>query len=162
MEIYDNFLSKNEFRYIQSYFWHGEFPWYYTPFTNNTEDPPSHYQLTHIIYFQNFGKYSPSFDFIKPLINKINPQVLIKIKANFNPRSDGSKVCEYHTDTNFNFDTKTAIYYINTNNGYTLFESGERCGSVENRLVIFDSKQKHLGMSCTDQHAKILLNINYI
>ena len=162
MQIYDNFLSEEEFGLIRGYFINGNFPWYYAPFANNTNDPEHYYQLSHVIYWSNLGKVSNAFDTIKPLVNKINPEILIKIKANFNPRSDGSKVCEYHIDTDFNFNTKTAIYYINTNNGYTLFENGEKCDSVENRLVIFDSKQKHLGMSCTDQHARMLLNINYI
>ena len=116
MQIYDNFLSEEEFGLIRGYFINGNFPWYYAPFANNTNDPEHYYQLSHVIYWSNLGKVSNAFDTIKPLVNKINPEILIKIKANFNPRSDGSKVCEYHIDTDFNFNTKTAIYYINTKN----------------------------------------------
>ena len=31
----------------------------------------------------------------------------------------------------------TSILYMNTNNGYTIFENGDKVESVENRLVTF-------------------------
>ncbi len=162
MEIFDNYLPFEEFKTIQSHFINGSFPWYYTPFANSPEDPEHYYQLSHVIYWTNLGKVSNTFDVMKPLIDKINPQVLAKIKANFNPRSDGSKTCEFHQDKSFDFSWKTAIYYLNTNNGYTLFENGDKVDCVENRLVVFDGKERHLGVSCTDDHARFLINLNYI
>ena len=38
----------------------------------------------------------------------------------------------------------TSILYINTNDGYTKFEDGTIVESVENRLVTFDSRMKHV------------------
>ena len=55
----------------------------------------------------------------------------------------------------------TAIYYLNTNNGFTKFENGDKVNSVANRMVIFDSNLKHTGTSCTDAHARMLINFNY-
>ena len=55
----------------------------------------------------------------------------------------------------------TAIYYLNTNNGFTKFENGDKVNSVANRIVIFDSNLKHTGTSCTDSYARLLINFNY-
>ena len=57
---------------------------------------------------------------------------------------------------------KTAIFYFNTNNGYTEFETGEIVESIANRIVIFDGRIKHRGTTCTDQKTRVVLNINYI
>jgi len=57
---------------------------------------------------------------------------------------------------------KTSILYINTNNGYTGFKTGEKFSSKENRLVTFDGHQLHTGTtnSC-QQPYRCVLNINY-
>jgi hypothetical protein len=65
-----------------------------------------------------------------------------------------------HTDLELN--QRTAIFYLNTNNGYTLFEDGTKVDSIENTLLIFHGHRKHSGVSCTDQKRRIVLNINYI
>jgi len=43
-----------------------------------------------------------------------------------------------------------------------MFESGERVGSLENRLVVFDSNIMHSGHSQTDTNIRVVLNLNYI
>lgn len=63
-----------------------------------------------------------------------------------------------HTDTNF--DCRTAVFYVNTNDGYTNIE-GEKVASVENRLVKFGALTKHTGSSTTDSQIRVVLNINY-
>ena len=56
---------------------------------------------------------------------------------------------------------KTAIYYVNSNDGYTKFETGEIVESVGNRLVIFDGRTKHCGSTHTNQKYRIVINFNY-
>jgi hypothetical protein len=56
----------------------------------------------------------------------------------------------------------TAIYYVNSNDGYTLFEDGTKVESVANRLVKFPCNTKHTGTSCTDQRYRMVINLNYI
>ena len=55
----------------------------------------------------------------------------------------------------------TAILYLNTNNGYTEFKSGDKVKSVSNRVVVFDSNLKHRTVTCTDQKTRIVINFNY-
>ena len=58
-------------------------------------------------------------------------------------------------------DAKTSVYYLNTNNGYTLFEDG-KVDSVENRMVTFNLNTKHSGTTATDTKRRVVLNFNYI
>ena len=53
------------------------------------------------------------------------------------------------------------LYSINTNNGFTLFENGDKVLSKENRAIIFDGKIKHKSVSQTDKKVRINININY-
>ena len=60
-----------------------------------------------------------------------------------------------------NSDCLISIFYINTNNGYTYFETGEKIKSVENRLITFDNKLKHYGTTSTNTQTRIVLNLCY-
>ena len=65
----------------------------------------------------------------------------------------------YHHDYD---DMKTAVFYINTNNGYTEFENGVRVNSVANRVCIFDSNLRHRGTTHTEgDNQRIVVNFNY-
>jgi hypothetical protein len=57
---------------------------------------------------------------------------------------------------------KTAVFYLNTNNGYTYFENNEKVLSTENTFVEFDSHIMHGGTTCTDQLKRMMINFNYI
>ena len=49
-----------------------------------------------------------------------------------------------HKDLNHVENWKTALFYLNTNDGYTKFESGEIVETVANRLVIFDGRYTNI------------------
>ena len=51
---------------------------------------------------------------------------------------------------------------MNTNNGFTLFENGEKVKSVANRLMIFDGLEKHCSVVQTDETARYIININLL
>ena len=84
---------------------------------------------------------------------------IVKIKANLNNRTEKIIKHGYHTDNKL--DCKTAIYYVNTTNGPTKFETGEIVDCVENRIVIFDNRIRHTGTTCTDEKTRCVLNFNY-
>ena len=56
---------------------------------------------------------------------------------------------------------RTGVFYLNTNNGYTYFESGERVDSVENRLLVFPSSKRHAGTTNTDVDYRCVINLNW-
>ena len=83
---------------------------------------------------------------------------LVRIKANLNPPTEKIVESAYHKDQNFK--CKTAIYYVNNNNGYTLIGK-EKILSKENRIVLFDSDVKHLGTNSTNCNNRMVINFNY-
>jgi len=180
LKIIDNFLPEEEFSEIYNFItgevWQSNeqcpsVPWYYGKIlSENIENYSSpecaesdNYQFSHVFYVAD-APTSQLIQNLNPLIQSM-PEVgcrsFVKIKANLNPKT--SEVIEhgFHVDI-WNFDGgKTAIYYINTNNGYTKFETGEIVESIANRLIIFDGNIKHTGTTCTDKNARYVINLNF-
>lgn len=165
-KIIDNLLPKEFAEKIKNNLIgeNATFPWYYNAsvVAYPLEDNLNNYQLTHNFY----GKHvvcSPSFSIINPLVEYLNPECLLRIKANLNPRTSVRHTFDYHVDfPTKSSDRKTAIYYVNTNNGVTILEDGTEIESIANRLVIFDTNTLHTGTTCTDQKVRCLINLNYI
>jgi hypothetical protein len=144
----------------------GKFPWYYNNVvvtrTSSAENDLNDYQFTHIFYEKGFSA-SPLFSIIRPLVEYLNPEALIRVKANLNPITSVRHIFDYHVDFPAkSSDRKTAIYYVNSNDGVTILEDGTEIESVANRLVIFDQKILHTGTTCTDQKVRCVINLNYI
>jgi hypothetical protein len=126
------------------------------------DDFLENYQFTHTFY-KDYTPVSGYMNVIAPLVLKINPLGLMRIKANLGPIRKDKVRFTYHTDFNgFETGTKTAIYYVNTNNGTTVFKDGTEIQSVANRLLIFDQNIPHTGTTCSDEKFRCLINLNYI
>jgi hypothetical protein len=160
MKIIDNFLNKEDFKLLQDNILTYNFPWYFNNGVNAIGD--EYFQFTHNFY-KKFHVTSHLYNLIEPLIKKINPLSLIRIKANLITRT--LKIIEHgmHIDQSGNKipKSKTAIFYCNNNNGYTKFENGDKVKSVENRIVVFNNSLYHSGSSCTDEKIRVVININY-
>ena len=167
VKIYDNFLPEADFITLQNILTGPEFPWFYQQYIDKEPDENSipdlnRFYFSHLLYGNNSPR-SNYFPILDSLVKTISPLALCRIKANLNTRTDKIIQYGYHIDFDVkSAPVKTAVYYINTNNGATVFETGEKVTSQENRLVIFDSHMKHAGTSCTDEQARILINLNYI
>ena len=163
VKVIDNFLEKEDYEKLRDIM-STNLSWYYNDYV--THPPKSsdniNYQFTHYFYRTNTGIDSDFFDYVVPLLNKLDMTVLLRCKANLNPKThENGQLGDYHSDYNFPF-SKTAIFYVNTNNGFTSFEDGTKVDSVANRLVLFDTPLKHVGYSCTDENARTVINVNYI
>ena len=159
IHLYDNFLEEEKFKEIQDTLLGRFFPWFYADRVNYMEYTSEwEYQFTHVFYADNLPN-SEHFDLLIPYIDKLQPKSLIRIKANLLTRSE--KTIEHGYHSNQSFDCKTAIAYINTNNGYTVFEDGQKVMSKENRLIMFDNSVKHSGSTCSDQKTWVIINFNY-
>ena len=66
----------------------------------------------------------------------------------------------FHIDFHYEH-SRTAIFYVNTNNGYTEFEDGTKVESVANRFVSFAGDLLHRGVSQTDTKERVVINFNY-
>ena len=105
---------------------------------------------------------SKYFEIMYPLLDKINPKALIRIRANCNIITDRIIEHGYHTDVPSGTNCRTSIFYLNTNNGYTKFkEAGSIVNSVANRLLTFSSDMKHTSTTATDVTQRVVINFNY-
>jgi hypothetical protein len=162
-EVIDNFLDDVSFNVIKNVMSSPSFPWYYNDAVITDElTGLNQYQLTHS-FFIDHKVVSDYFDLLNPLITKINPISLMRIKANLNPRTEERFVHGYHSDyLTAPKNQKTAVYYLNNNDGVTIFEDGTTIDSLENRLLVFDTPLLHTGTTCTDVNRRMVINLNYI
>ena len=155
MKIIDNFLNDNDFKLVKDTFQVSNFPWYYTPFQVKPGD--NSFMFCHL-FVNDDKRHSLFTDSMRPFLNKLNIKKLLRIKANLTTKKQVQIKGEMHTDFK---NCTTAIWYLNTNNGYTLFENGNKVECVENRMVIFDSNLKHCGVESNDSETRIVINFNY-
>ena len=156
--IKDNFLDAEKFENICTSFNPKVVPWSYQEVVHETES-----LVPDIDNFQFSYTIFPDTTFygcLIPLFDKMDMDVHFRVKINLNPKAH--KVFEHGYHIDIPTPSKTAIFYLNTNDGYTAFETGEKVESVANRLVVFDSHIKHTGTSCTNEKVRMVLNINYI
>lgn len=157
----DGFLPREHWEGVQSLLLGNEFPWYLNSSTVDEEDgDPSNYQFVHGFY-NNGMPNSGWMEMLTPLIAALDPLALIRVKANLNPRTGRTFQFPLHVDVPSEAVT-TAVYYVNTNDGKTVFSSGEFVESVANRLVRFNAMVPHSGTTCTDQKVRCVININYV
>ena len=117
----------------------------------------------HLI-FSKHQIISNAYNNVEPIIHKEDMSAIARIKANAISRTDKLTVFDwaFHCDFGPHANNMiTAIYYVNTNDGYTLFEDGTKVNSIANRFVKFPATMMHTGTSCTDDYRRIIINFNY-
>ncbi len=161
IQIIDNFLDPKEFEAIKNLMESGEFPWYFN--RSKVYSGDGKFQHVHTFFKYKEGRNSEYLEMWNNFMNKIEATKCYRIKANMTLKlsSQIADDSEWHIDDQGDA-LKTAVFYINTNNGYTELESGVRVGSVANRACIFDSTLKHRGVGHTSpDHHRIVVNFNY-
>lgn len=162
-KVIDNFLPEEEFKKIQEHMLSPWVEWAYNSFVaypnSELSKDPYDFQFTHTFYYKGQPR-SQWIETIDPLLQKLNPSAIVRIKANLQPRAEKIVTHQYHLDHD-NFDGKIAIFYINTNDGYTIFKDGTKIDSVANRLLIFDGDILHTGTTCTDQKVRCIINFMF-
>ena len=157
MIVKDNFLSEKEFKELQDLMLSQAFPWYYNDGVNEPSEE-NLFQFTHM-FFGGCFSWSSNYEMIVKLFKeKLDVKCFIRIKANLTTITQKPVEQGFHTDLN---DNTTAIFYLNTNNGYTEFENGKIVNCVANRLVEFDSNIKHQPITSTDSKRRVVINFNY-
>jgi len=161
-KIIDDFLNESDFLKIKESLLSDEFPWYYNKVLDRTlvslESKEYNFQFTHNFY-KDGNPSSNAVFLLDPIINKISPKTILRIKANLNVKTE--KIIEHGHHVDFD-DCTTAIFYVNSNNGKTIFQNGSVVESLENRLLIFNSNLMHSGTTCTNENVRCVINFNYI
>jgi len=161
--IVDNVLNDHDLDYILNRVESCHFPWYWSSVVENDvfiSDLKYNYQLGHTLF--NEGKIaSNDFNILLPLLDLLNIKTIHRIKINSNPMTSTIIEHGYHVDNEIP-NSKTSIFYLNTNDGYTKFkETNQTVSSVRNRLITFDTHLLHTGTTCTNQSRRMVINLNY-
>lgn len=164
-EIIDNFLDDDKFNELKNFIlFSGSLPWYIRNGVANNGGNDG-YLLMHMFYTQ-FKPCSDHFKILYPLLIKIDPLSLIRIKANFYPTTSEIIHHDFHVDfldvDDAPISCKGCLFYLNTNNGKTIFKDGTEIESVENRALFFDPSTYHQSTTCTDDlMGRFNINFNY-
>ena len=161
-EIFDNFLSKEDHYQMKKALEHSNFEWHFSSKSGHPEEKKQLYnwQYFHTMYYHQGLHKSRYFPIVQPLVTKLKPMILIRVKVNATMYD--KKIIEYpfHVDTRIK--CKTGIYIIDTSDGYTYFKDGQRIDSIANRFITFDSHHEHAGTNLTSAKRRIVVNINYM
>ena len=163
MQVIDNFLPEYHFKQISNAVLGKKFFWHFRDGIVVPNDGQC--QFTHVIFDIQHGgvlsEYYPLFNIVQ---QKLGVKRLDRIKLNLNPKTIFHRKGGYHTDrdnSNQPQHQKTAVLYINTNNGWTQFKKGGKVKSVANRIVICDNNLEHTGVTCTKENRRVIVNFNY-
>jgi len=159
-KIIDNALPQEEFEGIKNNILSNDFPWNLTPAVTNEQEVllmHASFYFTHLFWIK--FKIEPASQMFAPLLNLMDCNALMRIKANCYPSTPEIITHDRHVD--YVFPHKGAIFYLNTNNGLTILEDKVKIESIENRLLLFDPSKPHTSTTCTDTKCRINVNFNY-
>ena len=161
-EVIDNYLPLDDYRELFMFVAGQDYTWQFTLKGDPAqyEDQSDNWQFVHPLYY-DFKPVCDDAHIVGKIIRRLDPFALTRMKINCTPKADSIREFDMHTDEE-NHIGNTAIYYLNTNNGYTIFEDGTKVESVGNRIVIFPGSMKHAGTTCTNDCRRLVLNINYV
>ena len=167
MRVIDEFLPPSDASYVQGQLLSPAWPWYFHGIVDYPEESENleKFQFCYHMY-RNHTWQGAGETVISPFLPHLRPLALVRVKANLQVRTESSKQNSFHVDV-LDPDRKpyedmlTAIYYVNSNDGMTVFEDGTEVESVANRMVVFPSKTKHTGTTCTNQKRRVVVNFNY-
>ena len=176
VSIVDNFLAEEEFIALRDTIYDKYFPWYFSPketagenYRDDFDSESDPGQFVHLVYEKNKINSPILYDsHFLSILDQLNCAILTRIRINFSSfRFPKSFKAEIHQDIvdleeAIAAEWTSSILYMNTNNGYTEFEGGQKVESVANRLVTFPSKIEHCGVSQTDEQTRILINFGYL
>lgn len=147
-----------------------EFPWFYNDtITFDSERDRKEfcniYKFSHIFYW-SYAPCSPYIQKLNPIFRTLEAEAIVNVRAYLTTYTGSAYEGDFHTDEFCDdmdsvHNRYTAIYYVNTNNGHTLFDDGQKVASVKNRLVVFPFRKRHAIVTATDVKARAVININY-
>jgi hypothetical protein len=176
IKIEDNFLHHKDFTEIQNFMMSkdcslNKLPWFYNHLLEYVDESmgeeSDQFHFFHLFYLAGTPQ-SPYMNDFTPILQKIDPLSIWRIKANLFTRTANVIEFDFHTDLPDLANTPekmkqwtTSIFYMNTNDGYTRFEDGTKVESVANRYVSFPSNLKHSGTTCSNEKTRVTINFNY-
>ena len=154
IKIANNFLERDLFNKIKKEI--NFVPWQYRNSTADNQDT-SNFLFFHSI-FENEKVVSDKY--FSRILGNLNFKFLLRAKLNMYVKYSEHIKTGLHTDTDILHHV--CLYSLNTNNGYTEFENGEKIPSIENTMTLFPGNLRHRSVNQTDSNTRVNLNINVI
>ncbi len=121
IKVHKNFMDPLLFLKLKETITGAYFPWFKSRIVKQTDD----IQLIHTFF--EFGRVnSEFFELLDPCIRFLKMKKLIRAKVNLVLRADKIKEHGYHVDTDGYKEFRSALLYVNSNNGYTRFEKNNK------------------------------------
>ena len=166
VKIVDNFLSEQEVMKLKSVVYDKLFAWYWFDDVSYHKDHPHYNYVNNNLFYMCHILYEAPAYFTKqyqPIAevfeNKFDLKCVLRVKANCYPKSD--KVEEHGMHQDYTYKHNGVLNSLNTCDGYTKFESGEKIDSVKNRAIFFDPSVPHTSTNTTNAKRRVNININY-
>tara|TARA_R100000458_G_C8233317_1_gene214375 strand:- start:49 stop:519 length:471 start_codon:yes stop_codon:yes gene_type:complete len=155
MKEINNYITHDQWNSICNTFLANNFPWFYEP---TQVDGDSSFMM-HCFYRD--GQVNSDFYYlIQPILDKLKPTEILNIRANLALKRPMTS--DWHVDDYWDKRLlhTTAIYYVNSCNGYTVFKNN-KIKSVGNKILIFDANTLHKVEYQTDTDTRMVINFNY-
>ena len=165
IEVYDDFLDDEKFRWVQREMLGASINWNLGSILNPKVDTIDCNELENIQFtnymYDDLQPKAPEYGIVEPFISdpRLGITALVRIKANLTMRTPKVITHGFHKDGKCHHTS--AIYYVNSNDGYTEFEDGTQIESIGNRLLVFDSQISHTGSTCTNSRVRCVINFIY-
>jgi len=168
--VFTNVLSSSDYKPISDIIVNRSIPFYfcagtvdeYDKASNSYASSPSHdysYQFVNLIHNGIRVLDEEGFRLVSPILNFLRISAIRRIKFNLTPRTPSNLSDHMHVDCTDASNFYSAVYYVNDNNGGTLFEEGGLfIPSVANRLLVFEGQHKHTNVTCTDTFVRMVIN----
>ena len=176
MKIVDNFLDQESFSRLEDYIFGEGCAWFYYSYLVDENDKDEiasdQIQFVHAFYNKGVPQHNAGLDKLDPILQLIDPMAIYRTLASFRPKMPAVTESLYHVDVGDpRFPQQawpeekmeqwtTAIFYMNTTNGYTKLKDGTKIECVANRLVTFPMNTRHCGTAASNKN-KIVINLNY-
>ena len=175
IEIRDDILSDYDYRQIEGVFIGPRFPWYFMDNLNVSKENainPNAKSFLGNYYFHNYLFYyqgktvvaAEEMNLFTSFCDQLGISVekLWRVKANLYPRTQKKVHHLPHRDYDPGMGYRTALYYVNTNNGYTKFDgTSKTIKSKKNRVALFDGSNPHHSTTPTDVNYRLTINFDY-
>jgi len=171
-EILDNYLSQEDLEYIKNTLFPQDltskdnFQWnYHKGIVRDPDLGPTGYEeydwmYNRSLYSSGNGlKFDKHYGIIKPILAKLNPKKVFDIRVNLLVPTPHHIYHEFHTDRSV--PHKVALFYVTTNNGFTILKDQPKINCLENRMLLFDGSIEHHSVTSTD-FPRCVFNINYL
>jgi|TARA_R100001443_G_C3310181_1_gene167498 hypothetical protein len=168
MKVIDNFLPNDIHQQFVDLLMSNDFPYYFIDGVANINGTEDDFIFFHNLYgnphnFNHSGGeiVSRYFNMIAmPLLGRLNFNNLLRARVNLYTRKHEGVISDFHQDLEERHTV--ALYNINSNNGVTVFKTGEKLPSVANQMIIFDGKLDHAVIPQTDTKLRVNINLNIL